>query len=228
KQTWIDQAQRMFNSINEKKENWLAATETDQERQEVLYGIQYARLIVQFFQEGLHNGQMLYRDEAMAENLSWYLENIQPGAKAVIWAHDVHISRGAHPIQAYNMHSGKSMGSFLAKKYKADFKSFGLSTYTGKYRAFKTYAYQELIDCPLLESPEGTIEEVLHQIALKSEQTNVYLPLKNRKNYLDKPVPVRFANHVSFDYSFWPRFVVPDQFDGLFFIDFTTASRLME
>ncbi|WP_422106815.1 erythromycin esterase family protein [Winogradskyella sp.] len=228
KQGWIDDARVIFDRISAKKENWLAQTKTNQERNKVLYGIQYVKLIVQFFQEGLHNGQMLYRDEAMAENLSWYLENIQPKGKVIVWAHDVHISRGECPVNEYNMHSGKSMGSFLAKKYKEDFKSFGLSTFTGTYSAFKTYSYKELIESPLFESPEGTIEEVLHQIAIEINKPNLYLPLNNSEIWLDKPVPVRFANHVSFDYSFWPRFVIPNQFDGIFFIDQTTAALLIK
>ena len=202
KQGWVNNAQVIFDRINEQKENWLEQTKTNQERNKVLYGIQYAKLIAQFFQEGLHNGQMLYRDEAMAENLSWYLENIQPKSKVIVWAHDVHISRGEWPVNEYNMHSGKSMGSFLAKKYKEDFKSFGLSTFTGKYSAFKTYSYKELIESPLFKSPEGTIEEVLHQIAIEINKSNLYLPLNKSEIWLDKPVPVRFANHVSFDYSF--------------------------
>lgn len=228
KQKWVDEAILIHNKLIEQEELWLQKAKNEQEKITIHYGLQYANLIVQFFKEGLHNGQMLYRDEAMAENLLWYLKYIQPGSKVIIWAHDVHVSRGEHPITEYNLHSGKSMGSFLAKEYKDRFKSFGISTYSGTYRAYKTYAYKQLIESPLFDSPKGTIEEALHQISLENKEPYLYLPLNNAENWLKTPVPVRFANHVSFDYGFWPRFVVPSQFDGIFFIDKTTSAKLIE
>ncbi|MGB3468741.1 MAG: erythromycin esterase family protein, partial [Cyclobacteriaceae bacterium] len=228
KKAWINKAQLLFDQVAERSDEWLQGVYIQRDRERIHYGLQSARLMVQFFQEGLHNGQMLYRDEAMADNLNWYLDMIQPEAKVIVWAHDVHISRGEHPEREYNMHTGKSMGSFLARKYKKDFKSFGLTTFGGKYRAFKTYAYQDLIESPLYDSPRGTIEEALHQISRETGNPYLFLPLNNTPKWLDVPVPVRFANHISFDYGFWPRYVIPYQFDGLFFIDQTTASLLLE
>lgn len=227
KQQWVEEAISVFNKVKNKQRTWMSGAASIEEQRDIYYGIQYAKLLVQFFQEGLHNGQMLYRDQAMAENLSWYLNYINPESRIIVWAHDVHISRGEAPGPLENLHSGKSMGAFLAKQYGAAYKAFGLSTYTGTYRAFKTYSYQELIACPLLESPIGTIEEVLHQISRARNTPYLFLRTNNAPAWLHKPLPVRFANHVSFDYSFWPRIVVPAQFDGLFFIDETSSARLL-
>jgi len=226
KQQWVNKSKKIENIIKTHKNKWLDSAKTDDENSKILYGIQYSRLVTQYFQESLHNGQKLYRDEAMANNLLWYLKYINPEAKTLIWAHDVHISRGENPTSQLNLHSGKSMGSFLAKKLKDNYKAFGISTYSGSYRAYKTYSYQELIESPLFESPKGTIEEALHEISLKNNSP-IFLPLNNARKWLKKPVPVRLANHVSFDYGFWTRYVIPDQFDGIFFIDKTSSAELI-
>lgn len=225
KMEWLGTAAKLLHTLTVHEKQWLATVKGKGETQRIRWGVQYGRLIYQYFQEVLHNGAELYRDQAMAENLSWYLDFIQPGAKVVLWAHDVHVSRGDHPVQRYNMHSGKSMGSFLSKRYGEQYKSFGLSTYRGTYRAFTNYRYQKIIDAPLFQSPEGSLEEALHQIAEIKKQENLFLPLTRNHKALNAPLPVRFANHVSFDYGYWTRYSIPYQFDGLFFIDHTHAAK---
>ena len=170
----------------------------------------------------------LYRDVAMADNISWILSMRKPGTKILIWAHDVHISKGEHPIAENNYHAGVSMGSWLAKRYGRKYRAFGISTYTGEYRAYPSYNnYSKFINCPAFPGPIGSLDEALHQVTVKKKSSALLLNLSYAKqlNWLSSPLPVRFANHVCFEYAYWTRFSLPYQFDGIFFIDKTTGAK---
>ncbi len=225
---WIDTSEKIFNALNSKTKEWFATAKTKAEKIKIEYGLQYANLIQQYFKEVLNNGTDLYRDEAMAENVSWYFERIYPGTKMIVWAHDSHVSRGDHHKVFTNYNRGISMGSFLSKKYKTDYKSFGLITYSGNYLAFKTYSYKKQTKVPLFPSPLGSLEEALHQVSVKKRQGNLFLNLSKSINWLNKPLPLRFANHVNIDYGYWGRIVIPYQFDAVFFIDRTTSAKRVE
>ena len=221
---WIKTSEKIFNELSAKKEKWIIEAKTKADKIKIEYGVQYANLIQQYFREVLNNGVDLYRDEAMAENISWYFEKVYPKTKMIVWAHDSHVSRGDDHDVFTNYNRGISMGSFLSKKYKSAYKSFGLLTYKGNYLAFKTYAYKEQTSVPLFTSPIGSFEEALHQVSVKKKLDNLFLNLPKSIDWLNKPLPLRFANHVSIDYGYWERLVIPSQFDGVFFIDNTNPS----
>lgn len=223
--SWINQSEHIYKDLLAKKLAWLALCKTQIEKKRIEYGIQYAKMVHQYFKEIYSFGRAMYRDEAMAENIVWYYETIYPNRKMIVWAHDSHVSRGDHDGEFTNFNFGVSMGSFLSKKYKETYKSFGLATYSGDYLAFKTYGYKEQIHAPLFASPTGSLEEALHQIATKTNRKNLFLELPKTEDWLNKPLPFRFANHVNIDYGYWQRLVVPYQFDGLFFIDNTTSAK---
>jgi erythromycin esterase len=164
----------------------------------------------------------------MAENVSWLLEHRYPNSKIVLWAHDVHISRCDHPNEYFNLNNNISMGSFLSRKYGKAYKSFSLSTYEGAYLAFKSYTDLTRISAPLFKAPVGSLDEALHRVALTKKAPGIFLPLSRTENWLCKPLPKRFANHVNIDYGYWERISIPYQFDAIFFIDKTTASKYLE
>jgi len=220
----IEQSKKLFNEVASQRTAWLLQAKTKADTLAIEYGIQYANLVRQYFQMMLNNDDDLYRDIAMNDNLLWYIKNKYPKEKIVIWAHDVHISRGDHPQTSHNLHRSASMGSFLSKRYKDDYKSFGISTHNGTYRAFKTYSYQTQIESPLFESPKGSLEEAMHQVAVIKKKPNLFFKMSRDHDWLNKLIPIRFANHVSFDYGFWSRYSIPYQFDGVFFIDETTSA----
>ena len=223
--SWINESENIYKEILSKKVKWLQLAKSKSEELNIEYGIQYANIVQQYFKEIYSFGRALYRDEAMAENTSWYFETIYPNKKMLIWAHDSHVSKGGHKGQFTNFNNGISMGFFLSKKYKSNYKSFGLATYEGDFLAFKTYAYKEQVKAPLFPSPKGSIEEALHQISKRTGENNLYINLSKSTEWLNKPLPIRFANHVSIDYGYWLRLVVPYQFDGLFFIDKTSSAK---
>jgi erythromycin esterase len=130
---WNNNFNSLLTQIKEKKASWLAIAKSNDDSLTILLGIQYANLVKQFAENAYKGHWSLYRDEAMAENISWLKEERFPKSKIVIWAHDVHISRCDHPNELYNLNFSISMGSYLSKKYGQNYKAFSLSTYQGNY-----------------------------------------------------------------------------------------------
>ena len=69
------------------------------------------------------------RDQAMADNVRWLLEERFPGQKIVLWAHDGHV--GAAPYFGF-----KTMGMHLREKYSKQMVVLGFSSDVGEIRAF--------------------------------------------------------------------------------------------
>jgi erythromycin esterase len=227
KQAWVKAAQSSFDRISGEKQNWLSTAATHTDSMHIEWGIQYASLVKQFTIENI-NPMALYRDKAMAGNISWILSTHKPGTKMIVWAHDVHISRGEHPVTGLNYHRGISMGSWLAREYGTGYKAFGISTYSGEYRAYPGYTdYSKWISCPAFPGPAGSLDEALHRVAVQKRSAYLLLSLKDarQQEWLTAPLPTRFANHVSYEYAYWTRFSIPYQFDGIFFIDKTSAAK---
>jgi erythromycin esterase len=223
---WVKAAQSAWDVVLNKKQSWLTTALSPGDSSEIEWGIQYANLVRQFTRESL-DPMALYRDKAMAENISWILSHRKPDTKILLWAHDVHISRGEHPDTASNYHGAISMGSWLAKKYGDVYKAIGLFTYNGAYRAFPSYSdYSGWINCPLFPGPVGSLDEALHQVAMRKKSIGLLLNLSTARSqqWLTKPLPTRFANHVCMEYAYWTRFSIPYQFDAIYFIDRTSPA----
>ncbi len=73
------------------------------------------------------------RDELMAENLVWLLEEVYPDKTIIVWAHNSHVEKKA--AEGYN---SKMMGHYLKEHYKTDYYSVGLFTYEGDIYQFWT------------------------------------------------------------------------------------------
>ncbi|MCB0704308.1 MAG: erythromycin esterase family protein [Saprospiraceae bacterium] len=226
KLNWYVNSQKVLKMVSEQTEKELINARSRTDSLDINWGLQYANLIKQFAEHTYKGHESLYRDIAMAENVSWIQKVYKPECKILIWAHDVHISRGEHPDSARNIYGGKSMGAHLSKKYGGLYKSFGLSTHQGEYSCYVSYTNFSLTDCPLYNAPRGSFEEAMHTIALKLDAPMLFLDLSESRSlsWLNQPTPVRFANHVNIEYGFWTRYSVPYQFDGLFFVDQTTSA----
>ena len=96
-------------------------------------------------------GGSAYRDQCMAANLDWILQQ-NPGAKAVVWAHDYHVSRvrGA-------------MGSYVAANHGTDYVVFGQIFHAGGYNAVNN---GRLIPNGATPSFPGSVEYVLHSTGM--------------------------------------------------------------
>jgi erythromycin esterase len=68
-------------------------------------------------------GGSLYRDRSIAENMEWILDQ-NPGAKAVVWAHNYHVSR-----------TPGATGSHLDRNHGEDYRVLGFAFHEGRYSA---------------------------------------------------------------------------------------------
>jgi len=231
---WMENSELLHQKIKTKKDGWLKAAKNNAEKIRIEWALQNANVIKQCARSKylVGHGDILFRDKAMAENISWIM-NLRPSeTKMIIWAHDVHISRGDDSIATYNYYSGISMGSYLSKQYGKNYKAIGFETYKGTYTAHPSYTdFTRLIDCPLNISPIGSLDKGLHEIASAMRAPGLILDLnsanahQNNANWLRKPLLVRFANHVCMTEQYGLKYTIPYQFDGIIFIDKTTGSK---
>lgn len=224
---WLSKANALYDDVSINKKKWIVNDSNDKVKNRVLWGIQYAKLIQQYIENIYRGHESLYRDIAMAENISWILNEKNPETKMLIWAHNYHISTGEHPNPEFNIYSSKSMGAHLRKEYGDNYKAFGIETYQGEYWCQISYFNFSQRSCPLYNSPRGTIDEALHRINLQDNSIGQWLDLSSARfeEWLVEPIPMRFANHVNIEYGYWTRYSIPYQFDGLFFIDHTSPAK---
>jgi erythromycin esterase len=144
-QAATDGVHAVWQRLTERRGDYLAAFPAET----VDWAIQNAKVFEQATYIAL--GGSSYRDQCMAANLEWILQQ-NPGAKVVVWAHDYHVSRvrGA-------------MGSYVGEKHGADYVVFGQVFHAGGYNAFNS---GRLIANSATPSFPGTIEYVLHSTGM--------------------------------------------------------------
>lgn len=226
KLSWLQKATAVLALVRNQEQTWLQEAKSKTDSSQIFWGIQYTNLVKQYAENAYKGHQSLYRDVAMAENVSWILSQYKPGTRMLVWAHDVHISLGEHPDKELNYYSGISMGSHLRKKYGKAYRAYSIWTYAGSYWAQVGYTDFRQLSCPLFTAPRGSLDEALHRLISKIKTPALLLDLTKARHldWLEKPIPVRFANHVNIEYGYWTRYSIPYQFDGIFFVDQTRAA----
>lgn len=99
-----------------------------------------------------------YRDEMMARNALWLLEEGFPGRKIILWAHNSHISVAADV-------ASKPMGSRLRERFGKSYYALGFAVAGGQVRA---QGPQGLSDYPMPRAVEGSGDWVLALTGLPS------------------------------------------------------------
>lgn len=90
---------------------------------------QCVRVLRQFVGKVLQEEEEL-RDRAMAENLLWALEHEGPGTRAVLWAHNGHVQRGPGEWREH------AAGRHLADALGPSLYVFGMAFHRGEFLAF--------------------------------------------------------------------------------------------
>lgn len=227
---WERATTNVYDLIRHQSEKWLSIAENKADSTAVVWAVQNARLLTQCVASILTGG-MEGREQAMAENIDWILGQYPKETRILVWAHDTHVNRGEAVEPAHNYYLGQGMGAILARKYGDNYRSCGLFTYAGT--CLGTISYQDFTRIPftLYTSPAGSLEEGCHRVAEIQQQSNLILNLRAIKGkevelaWLYQRRPVRYVGYVAEDYGFGGRYVIPQQFDGIIFIDRTTAAK---
>lgn len=232
-QTWFKNARANYKLVKDGLEVLQKTKPMAKDSVEWVWTLQYANLLQQGARNISTNYLSFYRDSAMAENIQWFLK-LYPNTKAVVWAHDAHISKGSDPIKEHNYYNGMSMGAWLHKWMGSAYVCFGLSTYKASFTAQVSYMDRTICNCETSLAPRGSFEYALHQMYKGKKGVGLIVNLQEMKKNQDQfafmhhPFLIRMNNHVCLPYAFGSRHTLPFQFDGLFFIDSTTGSTLVK
>lgn len=154
-----------------------------------------------------------YRDQCMADNVSWILEN-NPDSKIILWAHNGHVAK-----------TKGWMGDYLSEKYKKDYYSIGFLSNTGTYTAVKS-GKGVRSDNLLNESEPGSFEYSFSKTDSKSfffdfSKTDTRFPesqwLNQSLNY--KSIGARAMENQN------RKGKLRDKFDAIIYLESTTASE---
>jgi len=150
------------------------------------------------------------RDLSMAQNAAWILDQAPPGAKVVVWAHNLHVSR-----------SEGWMGAHLAKRYGDELVVIGFAFAAGSYR---TGLEVHEAAPPPAESVERLLQETgLPALVLDLRKTPPRSPVRA---WFSQSRPFRAIGPVATHEQFFPT-VVGDAYNILVYFDRTTPTTLV-
>ncbi|MDA1478056.1 erythromycin esterase family protein [Bacillus changyiensis] len=90
------------------------------------------------------------RDQAMADNLKWYVTNMYPDEKVIIWAHNGHIAKNIKNIIGF-----RSIGSYLPESIKTQSYRIGMFMYEGSAAHNNREVYE------VKKPPQHSIEQYM-------------------------------------------------------------------
>jgi erythromycin esterase len=225
---WARQAEGLWDLVSGRRSAWLARASNRADTLQVEWAVQAANLLRQAarFNVALSSPQ---RDSLMAANLDWALRTLTPDARAVVWAHDVHVSHGGDPTLSFN--GGAQMGAYV-RRYGYDYRALTLLTYDGAYTATRSFSDHSMIEAEAFPAPSGSMEAALHDLERPEPSVGWVVDLRPARTddggaWLRRPRPIRHIGYTAYDYGFELTAVLPLEFDGVVFIDRTSASRLL-
>ena len=225
---WGRQAEELRKLVTGRRAAWLARAGSRGDTLAAEWAVQSATLFGQAarFNVALNSPE---RDSLMAANLGWALRVLVPWARAVVWAHDVHVSLGGDPKISFN--GGQQMGVYL-RKAGHEYRAFTLLTYEGAYSATRSFTDHEIIAAEAFPAPAGSLEEALHRLPRRAGREGWVVDLRAARTgrggaWLRQPRPIRHIGYAAYDYGFELSAVLPVEFDGVVFVDRTSASRML-
>ncbi len=147
------------------------------------------------------------RDLGMADNLDFLLDEMYPGKKVIVWAHNAHVSHGSnvYPARRY------SMGSYTAERRRGELYTIGLYSYRGRQRTNAGTVYPVL--SPM---PAGSLESILY----RARKRQLFVDLSRQER--TPGTEWMFAPTLAHAWGVVPeRVVLRNQYDGILFVDTT-------
>jgi erythromycin esterase len=185
--------------------------------------LQTARIVVQAAKLRALGISPSHRDEMMARNVEWLLNEAYPSEKIVLWAHNGHISRSGRT-------GFQPMGNWLSKSLGDAMYGLGFAIHTGEVRAVTTEGGRRigLAESPIPHAGPGTGTATLSAAGIP----RFFLDLRQQSGplgeWLREPHLFRSCG------ALWNRdqpeaFLQPESlsksYDGLIFLENTEAAR---
>jgi erythromycin esterase len=187
---------------------------------------QHARIVAQAADEvdADFAASNAWRDRSMAENIQWILEREGPSAKAVIWAHNGHVAT-----------SPDWMGSYLRAALKEQMFVFGFAFGEGSFQARQMPfgIGTPLRDFTAPPTPAGGLDSTLQAAGLRLAAVNLRAIPKTGTiaewfavPHVTRAIGAGYSDALAQAFMF--KQVAPDEYDGLLFVDHTSAARRLE
>lgn len=227
RKAWSATADSIASLLNARRSAWLAAARTQADSARVEWAVHDGEL----YRQAARVNATLFspdRDSLMAANLDWAIRTLYPNSRTVVWAHDVHVSHGGDAKRSFN--SGAQMGAHIKHTYKHTYRAFSFLTADGRYRATRGLSDYTMIEANGFPAPAGSMESILKGLPRPASTPGVMVDLRVAESdpagrWLWRPRPIRHIGYASYDYGFEILAVMPLDFDGVFFVEHTTASR---
>lgn len=159
--------------------------------------------------EMVQGNEMNVRDLQMAENLIWLADKVYPGKKIIVWAHNLHVSKGTSALTTEAPGLTGFYASYVSMGVTVH-QHFGKAAYTIGFTG-ATGTFIDFNDGKLQTIPpvtQGSVEEQLSKTGYKNSFTN-YQTMKGKPG---TPVSGMIMDYIP-TLGIWPNV-----FDGLFFI----------
>lgn len=179
--------------------------------------VQNARVVLQCMQM---RGNMVTRDQSMADNIKWILGN-NPNAKIVLWAHNGHVSTSG--VAAF-----EPMGVSLRKMFGDKMVVFGFAFNQGSFQAVERG--KGLHDFTVAPAPAGSLDATLAATGIPLFALDLRSAPKSGPvaTWLSQPHKTRSIGALYSEDAaaqfFWETNILKS-FDLLLFVEKTTAAR---
>ncbi len=204
---WGEAASRVSAHLARRRADYLARFDT----LEVDWAEQNARIVEQGAAMRLPGG--VPRDSSMALNLAWIAARGPAADRVVAWAHNSHVERAPG-----------SMGGSLDRRFGDAYRVIGFAIGEGDYTAMGP---RGLAAYPAPAAPAGTVENALSRVGLPRFVLDLRAARADSGGaWLLEPRPFRWVGFAATDDQF-RELPVASRFDGLIYLDRTTASRLL-
>lgn len=200
--------------------------------QEIDFILQSLRIVQQAEQLYRHGYESLglLRDQFMAENVEWILQNLGEDGKAVVWAHNVHLAATESIINDLPV---KTLGKYLREQYGSEWFSFAFTFFNGSFNA----VLNGMTEPEAQKNPRllpNSVEACLHQLGipifllnfLREPDDSTGSQWMHTGHWLRAIGGMYNPKTKAEDYSQW--IVLPEVFDGLIYVDETTATQIIQ
>ena len=157
----------------------------------------------------IKGNDMSVRDLQMAENLIWLADKVYPGKKIIVWAHNLHLSKGTSALTTQVPELTAFYASYVPMGVTVH-QHYGKAAYTIGFTG-ATGTYIDFNDGKLQTIPPVTPESVEGQLS-KTGYNYSFTNYQALKGKADKPVSGMIMDYIP-SMGIWPNV-----FDGLFFI----------
>lgn len=151
------------------------------------------------------------RDEMMAENLKWIIEELYPNEKIIVWAHNVHIRKFNSGAEVYtsNFPSIPMMGEILEEEYGEESYTLGLFFKEGSAKY-----HRDGKELPFKPVQKGSLEWTISQ----GEGEATFIDFTNIPNN-DETSWAREEMNIYINGKFTQKIIPTEQYDGVIGLD---------